>query len=97
MLKNALEASGFGDTITLKCYQKGDEIFFSVNNPLVMPKETQLQLFNRSFSTKGAGRGLGTYSMKLLTEKYLKGKISFVSEEGIGTTFTLCFKMIFSE
>mgnify|MGYP006293419399 CR=1 len=34
-------------------------------------------LFKRSFSTKGVGRGIGTYSMKLFGEKYLKGKVDF--------------------
>jgi signal transduction histidine kinase len=52
-----------------------------------MPKEVRLQVFQRSFSTKGADRGLGTYSVKLLTEKYLKGKVSFSSQQGEGTTF----------
>jgi len=51
--------------------------------------ETQLQVFNRSFSTKGKNRGLGTYGAKLLTERYMGGKISFASHEGEGTTFFL--------
>ena len=53
-----------------------------------MPRSIQLQVFQRSFSTKGAGRGIGTYSIKLLTERYLGGKVSFVSEDGIGTRFS---------
>jgi len=52
-----------------------------------MPKEIQLQLFKRSFSTKGIGRGIGTYSMKLFGEKYLKGRVGFESTEENGTTF----------
>jgi signal transduction histidine kinase len=52
-----------------------------------MPSSVQRQVFNRSFSTKGAGRGLGTYSVKLLTERYLKGKAGFTSSEADGTTF----------
>jgi sensor histidine kinase regulating citrate/malate metabolism len=46
-----------------------------------------LQLFQRSFSTKGEGRGLGTYSIKLLTERILNGKVSFTSSMDDGTTF----------
>jgi sensor histidine kinase regulating citrate/malate metabolism len=53
-----------------------------------MPPEVQLQIFQRSFSTKGKGRGVGTYSMKLLTERYLGGKLAFTSAAGEGTTFT---------
>jgi sensor histidine kinase regulating citrate/malate metabolism len=44
-------------------------------------------MFKRSFTTKGIGRGLGTYSMKLLGEKYLKGKVGFESSKQNGTTF----------
>jgi signal transduction histidine kinase len=44
-------------------------------------------VFQRSFSTKGTGRGLGTYSIKLLTERYLGGRVWFESAEGHGTTF----------
>lgn len=88
MLKNALEASSSGGTVTLSCKGFQDNIDFSVHNESVMPREVKLQMFQRSFSTKGNGRGIGTYSMKLLTEKYLKGKIDFTSQEGEGTVFT---------
>jgi len=46
-------------------------------------------LFQRSFSSKGSGRGLGTYSMKLFGEKYLDGEVSFESDRIKGTTFTI--------
>lgn len=87
MTKNALEASQPGDTVTLGCRREGDRIRFSVHNPAFMPRNIQLQVFQRSFSTKGAGRGLGTYSIKLLTERYLGGEVFFTSSEGDGTTF----------
>jgi signal transduction histidine kinase len=54
-----------------------------------MSEEVQRQLFQRSFSTKGIGRGLGTYSIRLLTENYLKGKVSFISNETEGTVFSI--------
>jgi signal transduction histidine kinase len=60
-----------------------------VHNPAYIPRNVQIQLFLRSFSTKGAGRGLGTYSLKLLGERYLGGHVSFVSDEQEGTVFTL--------
>lgn len=87
MVKNALEASKKGDTVTLGSSGANGKVHFSVHNPTPMPTEVQLQVFNRSFSTKGAGRGLGTYSIKLLTEKYLKGEVNFISTEEEGTTF----------
>lgn len=90
MLKNALEASKKGEQVEIKAERIGAEtVRFSVSNAAFMPKHVQQQIFQRSFSTKGQGRGLGTYSMKLLGEKYLKGKLSFVSVKEKGTSFTL--------
>jgi sensor histidine kinase regulating citrate/malate metabolism len=89
MTKNALEASGKGATITLSCKLNGRNACFSVHNPGFIDDEVQQQLFNRSFSTKGKGRGLGTYSMKLFGEKYLGGKVGFTSSEWAGTEFFL--------
>ncbi len=91
LLKNALEASNKGETVILKCIGTDSDITFSVHNDAVMPSEVQLQLFQRSFSTKGVGRGLGTYSVKLFTENYLKGKVWFTSNEKDGTTFFVNF------
>ncbi len=87
MIKNALEASGPDDTITLNCRTVGERVKLSVHNPAVMPHNVQLQVFQRSFSTKGKGRGLGTYSMKLLSERFLKGGVDFESDFENGTTF----------
>lgn len=87
MVKNAVEASDDGDTVTIGYrYGKG-KLTLYVNNPKVMSEEIKASVFKRSFSTKGVGRGLGTYSMRLLTVRYLKGKVSFKSDEGQGTTF----------
>ncbi len=95
MVKNALEASKPGQTVTVTTFTDGDRVCFRVHNPTVMPRKVQRQLFQRSFSTKGAGRGLGTYSMKLLTERYLYGTITFVSEPGRGTVFTAAYPRLF--
>jgi nitrogen-specific signal transduction histidine kinase len=90
MIKNAIEAEHAGALIEV-CVRKIDDrhLQISVHNDGVIPKRDQLQIFNRSFSTKGENRGLGTYSMKLLTEKYLNGTIGFVSRKDQGTTFTV--------
>lgn len=89
MTKNALEASTPGQAVTLRCFPCSGGVAFAVHNPKAMPRDVQLQVFKRSFTTKGAGRGLGTYSIKLLTERYLGGQVSFTSDEGEGTTFTV--------
>jgi len=87
MVKNGLEASRPGDSVILGCDPVPDGVRFWVHNPGVMSADAQLRVFQRSYSTKGAGRGLGTYSMKLITEQYLRGKIGFESTSATGTTF----------
>jgi len=89
LLKNALEASAEGETVTLGYRANQAEITFWCHNRGAIPPDVQSRIFQRSFSTKGTGRGTGTYSIKLLTEKYLKGRVSFTSDSGSGTTFTL--------
>ncbi len=89
MTKNALEATPSGGTVTLGCrsLSESGEVEFWVHNSGVIPDDVQLQIFQRSFSTKGAGRGIGTHSMKLLTERYLHGRIEFTSTAEEGTVF----------
>jgi signal transduction histidine kinase len=55
-----------------------------------MPENVRAHVFQRSFSTKGSGRGLGTYSVKLLTES-MGGRVWFDSTAGEGTTFHVEF------
>ncbi|MHB1014115.1 MAG: sensor histidine kinase [Desulfurivibrionaceae bacterium] len=87
MTKNAIEASPGETVVRLGCEQTGNDLEFWVHNQSCMPEKVQLQIFQRSFSTKGSGRGLGTYSIKLLGERYLKGRVSFTSSPEKGTTF----------
>ncbi len=88
LVKNALEATPAGGAVTISAVADAEGVTFSVHNPGAMPEDVQLQLFQRSFSTKGTeGRGIGTYSVKLFGERYLKGKIEFSSTEPAGTTF----------
>ncbi|MCB9418809.1 MAG: HAMP domain-containing histidine kinase [Ardenticatenaceae bacterium] len=87
MVKNALEACKPDETVTIGCDRFGGFVRFWVHNPTFMPNHIQLQIFQRSFSTKGNGRGLGTYSMKLLSERYLNGRVTFKSSPNEGTVF----------
>ncbi len=89
LLKNALEAVSSGSTVTVGIRSSGDRAEFWCHNPSVMSAEVQTQVFQRSFSTKGTGRGLGTYSIRLLTERYLGGTVSFVSTAEAGTIFRI--------
>ena len=88
MIMNALEAEAPGAEIVVGGGREDDgRLAVWVRNPAVMPREVRLQVFQRSFSTKHPSRGLGTYSMRLLTERYLRGTVSFTSAEGAGTEF----------
>jgi len=54
-----------------------------------MPKETQLQIFKKSFSTSRNHKGYGTYISKLIVENILNGKIYFESNQSDGTIFII--------
>jgi K+-sensing histidine kinase KdpD len=95
LLKNALEATESTGTVTAGIGNNEDKITFWVKNEQVMSEDVRMQMFQRSFSTKGDGRGIGTYSIRLLTENYLKGKVSFISNETDGTIFSLELNKIF--
>jgi signal transduction histidine kinase len=97
MIKNALEASPDGAEVILDfgCAaaqenagpSRPGDVWFSVHNPGYIPREIQTRIFTRSFSTKGAGRGLGTYGMRLLCERFLAGRVGFHSHPTDGTVF----------
>ncbi len=89
LLKNALEATGNNGQVKTGIGSDGEKVWFYVHNKGVIPQNVQRQIFNRSFSTKGVGRGIGTYSIRLMTENYLKGRVRFISNEEAGTIFTV--------
>ncbi|MBN2151235.1 MAG: HAMP domain-containing histidine kinase [Candidatus Lokiarchaeota archaeon] len=88
MVKNALESTPAGGTVLVGCKRVDGRVQFKVHNGGFIPRDVQLQIFNRSFSTKGRDRGLGTYGMMLLSH-LLKGTVSFTTSRERGTTFTL--------
>ncbi|MBI5543573.1 MAG: HAMP domain-containing histidine kinase [Deltaproteobacteria bacterium] len=94
MATNALEATPEGGCVRAWCQgpEAGApwECSFHVHNEGQLPPDVARRVFQRSFSTKAQkGRGLGTYGMKLLGERYLGGQVSFDSREREGTTFVL--------
>jgi signal transduction histidine kinase len=95
LLKNALEATPQGGTVYAGVESQSTGLRFWVKNDKLIPTDIQMQLFQRSFSTKGQGRGIGTYSIKLLTENYLHGKVNFVSNETERTVFSVNLNKVF--
>jgi signal transduction histidine kinase len=90
MVKNALEASRAGATVTLGCEAgTGGGVVLWVKNPAVLSEETRMRLFQKGFSTKGPGRGFGVYGMRLFARQCLGGEVDFESGPETGTRFFL--------
>ena len=90
MITNALEASQAGPDKSVKVWleQTAKHLIFCVWNAQVIPPETACRIYQLYFSTKGEpGRGIGTYSIRLIGEKILGGKVSFTSSATEGTVF----------
>lgn len=82
MTKNGLEAADAG-SVRVWFESRAGLPTFVVENPGSIPESALPHIFERSFSTKAAqGRGTGTYSMKLYGERFLKGRVSFESQNG---------------
>ena len=94
LVKNAIEASKPGDVITLGCKEgKTGLVEFWIHNPAVIDDEMRVHLFKPYFSTKASTRGLGTYSIKFLTEYFLKGTVEVESTKKKGTCFRVAYPM----
>jgi PAS domain S-box-containing protein len=96
LVTNAIDACVFDGnkekdwSVIIKTQKGKDEIRFHVtDNGMGMTKEIQEKIFERFFTTKGSkGSGFGL----LVTEKTIEehgGKVSFETDPGKGTTFSL--------
>jgi len=88
LIKNAEEAVCMGEFIDIKVKNEPEYIELSISNPGELPDNIKAGIFKKIISTKSKQRGLGTYSMKFLSTKLLKGNIYFSSENN-RTKFTL--------
>ncbi len=89
MITNALEATEKNGTVKVWTVRDKDKfLIFCVWNSQFIPENIAQRIFQRNFSTKeGAGRGIGTYSMKLFGEQILAGKVNFKTSHEEGTVF----------
>ncbi len=88
MVKNAFEATEKGGFVSVNHSISDHHITFSVWNDGKIEDAIADQIFNRNFTTKQKpGHGFGTFSMKLLGEKILGGKVDFNTDASEGTTF----------
>lgn len=84
--------------INITLYKEEDYFVFEIYNfgPII-PDEIKKQIFNKGFTTKkNEGTGMGLYNVKNIVEKY-EGKVVVLSEEGIGTIFTVSLPFLKEE
>lgn len=88
LVVNAFEATSVGGIVRV-WHARGDgRVMFHIWNADPIAPHVARRVFQRSFSTKTKkGRGIGTYSARLLVERYLGGQVTFRSTSEEGTTF----------
>lgn len=93
LITNASKYSDVNKSIFITCKQIDDFVVFDVRDEGIgIPKEDHRHMFNRFFRASNAGNVQGTGLGLNIVKRYidlLKGEISFVSEFGKGTVFTV--------
>ncbi len=89
LLKNAVDATPDGGTITFRASGGDDGVLMEVNDEGPgIPEEQREQLFDPFFTTRPNGTGLGLWVVYSLVES-LRGAIRVESEGGKGTLFQI--------
>ena len=93
LFKNAIQAIPEDRQAQVEVRLEVSKTTFTVtvtDNGKGIPIELNDKIFSPNFSTKNSGMGLGLAISKKIVEQF-GGEIDFVSQENIGTTFTLIF------
>ncbi len=96
LIKNAIQAipDGQKGNISIDFFTEGKMLKVTVSdNGKGISEEQKDSIFKPNFTTKSGGMGLGLAMSKNIIEN-CKGSISFISEPGVGTTFTLLFPIV---
>jgi len=89
LIKNAVEASPNGSTVTVDLGNPERQVVVSIHNEGVIPESIRESFFDKYVTVgKEFGTGLGTYTAKLIT-KTLGGTIEFMTSEKSGTVITV--------
>jgi PAS domain S-box-containing protein len=93
LLSNASKYSEPHKNIFLSCSEDNEKMFFTIKDEGIgIPMEDQKHLFDRFFRASNAGNVQGTGLGLNIVRRYaelLEGEITFTSEYGEGSTFTL--------
>jgi signal transduction histidine kinase len=93
LVVNAIEAMEKSGQLVLSTRAENKKCIVTIqDNGKGMDKEQMGRLFEPYFSTKNDGNGLGLANAQNIILSH-EGKISAESEKGVGTTFTVSFKM----
>jgi len=91
LLKNSIEATPAGGTVTVSCYTQGEHVVVTIADTGVGMTAEQISRFGEPyFSTKEKGTGLGAMVAVKLIET-MKGTWHIESEVHKGTTITVTF------
>lgn len=94
LVKNSIQAIGIhteAPKIEVRVSVENDMVKITVlDNGTGISTENEEKIFEPKFTTKTSGMGLGLAMVKNIVETY-KGSITFTSQEGQGTTFTVTF------
>lgn len=93
LVTNAVQAMPKGGKLHIHAYKdkKTKDAVLTVEDTGVgIPEEAKNKLFTPMFTTKSKGQGFGLAVIKRMTEA-LSGNVTFESEEGKGTKFTVRF------
>lgn len=86
------DSAGYNPTVSIDVHREGDRLIIRIeDNGMGMTEEVRQKLFDSFFTTKpiGKGTGLGMPITQDIVQNRHHGTLSFSSEEGQGTTFTI--------
>jgi PAS domain S-box-containing protein len=91
LVKNAIEAAPPGSDVTIGWSGRNGERRIAIHNQGAIPASVRDRFFEKYVSCgKSQGKGLGTYSARLIAQAH-GGRIDFATGETEGTTVTVIF------